>query len=195
MQKLIIVLVLLGGVYGLYLYGTRNSDVVLTESVQEEPSDTATEVRNLTFKISGEEVVLQNGVGEVKTDLSGDSVSTVRYFGNELEHDINGDGMMDVVFLVTQESGGSGTFFYAVGAIQQSDGSLLGSEAVLIADRIAPQNTEAGEGRQVIVNYADRAPGEPMTTPPSVGKSLHLLFDEKTMQFGEVVQNFEGESM
>ncbi len=46
----------------------------------------------------------------------------------------------------------------------------------------------------IVVNYADRAPGESFVTPPSVGKSLWLLLDPKTMQFGEVAQNFEGET-
>jgi len=45
-----------------------------------------------------------------------------------------------------------------------------------------------------VVNYAVRAPGEPMTARPSVGKSVWLKLDPQTMQFGEVVQNFEGES-
>ncbi|HEY4486176.1 MAG TPA: hypothetical protein VJB70_00370, partial [Candidatus Paceibacterota bacterium] len=65
---------------------------------------------------------------------------------------------------------------------------------VLLGDRIAPQTTERGEGRMVVVNYTERAYGEPMTASPSVGKNLWLLLDPKTLQFGEVVQNFEGES-
>jgi hypothetical protein len=63
----------------------------------------------------------------------------------------------------------------------------------LIADRIAPQTTEYRDGL-VVVNYAERRPGEPFTTPPSVGKSLWLKYDPVAMDFGEVVQNFEGES-
>jgi hypothetical protein len=45
-----------------------------------------------------------------------------------------------------------------------------------------------------VVNYADRKKGEPMTAQPSVGKSIWIKLDPKLMQFGEVVQNFEGES-
>jgi heat shock protein HslJ len=37
-------------------------------------------------------------------------------------------------------------------------------------------------------------PGEPMTALPSVGKSIWLKLDPLTMQFGEVVQGFEGEA-
>ena len=154
----------------------------------------AKEVQNLTFFISGEEVVLENGVATARTALGGESDTTVRYFGNEIEHDVDGDGVEDIVFLVAQEAGGSGTFFYAVAALKRDDG-YIGSHAVYIGDRIAPQTTEKGEGRRVIVNYADRAPGEPMSTQPSVGKSLVLLLNPETLQFGEVVQDFEGDGI
>lgn len=149
--------------------------------------------KEVTFTISGEPVTLKDGVAEAYTALGGASKTIVRYFGNEVAHDIDGDGVEDMVFLITQETGGSGTFFYAVGAIKRGNG-YIGSHAVLIGDRIAPQTTEKGDGRIVIVNYADRAPGEPMTARPSMGKSLYLLLDPETLEFGEVVQNFEGES-
>jgi heat shock protein HslJ len=44
------------------------------------------------------------------------------------------------------------------------------------------------------VNYADRAPGESFATRPSTAKSLRLKLDTDSMQFGEVVQDFEGEA-
>ena len=46
----------------------------------------------------------------------------------------------------------------------------------------------------IVVNYADRKAGESFAVQPSIGKSLWLLLDTKTMQFGEVVKNFEGEA-
>ncbi len=46
----------------------------------------------------------------------------------------------------------------------------------------------------IVVNYADRKSGESFAVQPSVGKSLWLLLDPKTMKLGEVAQNFEGES-
>jgi hypothetical protein len=117
----------------------------------------------------------------------------VRYFGNEAKGDLNSDGIPDRVFLLTQETDGSGTFFYLVGAIQTPATTYNGTHAVLIGDRIAPQTTEFRDGL-VVVDYADRAPGEPFTTPPSIGKSLYLKYDPERMDFGEVVQDFEGES-
>jgi len=123
------------------------------------------------------------------TKLVGDT----KFFGNELKTDLNGDGREDVVFLITQSKGGSGTFYYVVAALN-TDRGYVGSEGLLLGDRIAPQTTEKGKGKIVVVNYADRAPTDPFTTPPSVGKSIWLLLDPQSMQFGEVAQNFEGEA-
>ncbi|MEK7639076.1 MAG: hypothetical protein AAB388_02875 [Patescibacteria group bacterium] len=180
----VVVTALLGAVV-FYTWGRYDKRDEQTDAL---PAD----YKAVTFTISGQPVTLQNGVAEAVTDLGGAAKTMVRYFGNELRHDVDGDGVEDVVFLITQEAGGSGTFFYAVAALKRETG-YVGSEALFIGDRIAPQTTEPGEGRQIIINYADRAPGEPMTTSPSHGKSLHLLFDVATLSFGEVVQNFEGE--
>jgi heat shock protein HslJ len=69
---------------------------------------------------------------------------------------------------------------------------------VFLGDRIAPLATEMsqeiGKKNIIIVNYAERNIGEDFGVPPSLGKTLWLKFDPETMQFGEVVQNFEGES-
>lgn len=154
---------------------------------------TSKDFKDIEFYISGTPVTLEGGVATARTSLGGESETIIRYFGNELFADIDGDEREDVVFLVTQETGGSGTFFYLVGALNRLEG-YVGTHAVYIGDRIAPQNITKGEGRVVVVNYADRAPGESMVTPPSVGKSLYLLLDAENLQFGEVIQDFEGES-
>ncbi len=119
------------------------------------------------------------------------------YFGYELKTDLDADGDEDVVFIVTQELGGSGTFFYAVAALK-TDHGYVGSDGYLLGDRIAPQSTEVSPNPRhknvIVVNYADRAVGEPMTTPPSVGKSVYLKIDSASMRWGIVEPNFEGES-
>jgi META domain len=145
---------------------------------EEKQAYTAKEYKNAEYVIDGEHVKL---VGDTK------------YFGNEVVSDLNSDGRDDIVFLITQDKGGSGTFYYVVAAINTEEG-YIGSEGLLLGDRIAPQTTEKGKGNIVIVNYADRAPGEPMATKPSVGKSIWLILDPESMQFGEVEQNFEGEA-
>jgi heat shock protein HslJ len=151
---------------------------------------TVSDFKEATYKISGVPVKLVNGLSVVS---DGESTVTTKYFGNEVYKDLNNDGREDVVFLLTEESGGSGVFFYAAAALNTENG-YLGSEAILIGDRIAPQTTESGKGNIVIVNYMDRQNGEVFSEQPSVGKSLYLLLDVDSMQFGEVVQDFEGEA-
>ncbi len=146
-----------------------------------------------TYRINGESVTLKNGMSEEPLILGSASKTITRYFGNAVKHDFDGDGREDTAFLLTQETGGSGTFYYLAVALNKADG-YLGSDAIIIGDRIAPQTTEIKKGNIVLVNYAERKPGEPFTAMPSIGKSIWLLFDPKTMQFGEVAQNFEGEA-
>ena len=136
-----------------------------------EPSG-AKDAKNATYTIEGRSVTLTDGLSEVEAAPGSASKVTTRYFGNEAGGDLNGDGTSDVAFVLTQNMGGSGTFYYAVVALQTKNG-YVGTNAVLLGDRVAPQTTEVRNG-EVIANYAERRPGEPMTTRPSVGVSKYL---------------------
>jgi len=153
----------------------------------------AMNAKNATYHINGQAVVLKDGMAQVETAPGSSSKIVTKYFGNEVKHDFDGDGREDVAFLLTQETGGSGTFFYVVAALNTANG-YVGSDGVLLGDRIAPQTIEKGKGNVIVVNYAERKPGESFAVQPSVGKSRWFLLDPKTMQFGEVAQNFEGEA-
>jgi heat shock protein HslJ len=157
----------------------------------------ATGYKNATYVIDGKSVTLTNGTSEVPAAPGSASMVTTKYFGNELVTDLNGDGRDDVVFLLTQSTGGSGTFSYVVAALNTGHG-YVGSDGYLLGDRIAPQTTNVSQNPDqkgvIVVNYAVRAPGEPMTAQPSVGKSAYLKLDTKTMRWGVVEPNFSGEA-
>jgi hypothetical protein len=121
--------------------------------------------KDIAYTIQGRIVDLENGAAEI------DGVTT-KYFGNEVEGDLNEDGVSDIAFLLTQEPGGSGTFYYVVAALKTDDG-YTGTAAAFLGDRIAPQTTEINAGR-VVANYAERMEGEPMTTEPSLGVSKYF---------------------
>lgn len=148
--------------------------------------------KNTTYTIEGSQVTLVNGSSVTPIENSSASVVTT-YFGNELFKDLNDDGRDDVVSLLTQQTGGSGTFYYVVAALNTVSG-YVGSHALFLGDRIAPQTTESGPGKQIIVNYAERGLNEPMINQPSIAKSITLILDLPSMMFGEVVVDFEGES-
>lgn len=139
--------------------------------------------KDATYIIEAQPVTLKDGFAETPQADSASKITT-RYFGNEVRKDINGDGIEDIVFLITQSTGGSGTYFYVVAALGDEKGGYTGSNAFLLGDRIAPQTTAMGlEPNSIIVNYADRAEGEPMTERPSMGKSAFLLFDTASNSF------------
>lgn len=149
------------------------------------------------FLIEGQRIRLKNGVAETEAVPGSASKTVTRYFGNDLKVDLDGDGSEDVAFILTQDRGGSGTFFYAVAALSTENG-YMGSDGYLLGDRIAPQPTTLSQNPRhvgvVVFNYAERVAGEPMTSQPSVGKSAYLKLNPETMQWGVVVPDFEGES-
>jgi hypothetical protein len=118
-------------------------------------------------------VTLVNGHSESPVAPGSIETVTTEYFGNEATGDLNGDGIPDRAFIVTQYGAGTGVFYYAVAAIQSRDGSAVVTNGVFIGDRIAPQSTRI-EGSEIVLNYATRKPGEAMTETPTVGVTMHL---------------------
>jgi hypothetical protein len=143
------------------------------ERVSQPPAEATTFGRNASFTVNGTLVRLVNGVSSAPMENSS-AGTTTRYLGSEAEGDLNGDGLEDLAFWVTQESGGSGTFYYVVVALKNAGGYTT-TNAFRIGDRIAPQNMQIrSDARELHVNFADRKRGEPMTTPPSEAKVLLL---------------------
>ncbi|HEY9480800.1 MAG TPA: hypothetical protein VIR98_01035 [Candidatus Paceibacterota bacterium] len=94
------------------------------------------------------------------------------YFGNEVRGDFDKDGREDAAFVIQDQPGGSGTFYYIALALG-TDSGLVPANALLLGDRIAPQTTEFKDGK-IIVNYMDRKPTEPMSAPVSVGVTANF---------------------
>ncbi len=190
MNKIILGVVAVGMliVGGVYLLGP---------SARDGQSVAAADPRNAEYLVEGQVVKLENGVAETAAAPGSASKTVTRYFGNEVVTDLDGDGRDDVAFILTQEGGGSGTFFYAAAALNTEKG-YVGSDAYFLGDRISPQNTTVSTNprhqRVVVFNYADRAEGEAMTVQPSVGKSVYLKLDPVSMRWGIVEPDFAGES-
>lgn len=127
--------------------------------------------RNCTYYIENENITLKDGYSEKEIAPGSASKIITKYFGNEVSGDFNEDGLSDVAFLLTQNLGGSGTFYYVAAAL--GGNKCNGTNAILLGDRIAPQTTNF-QNEEIIVNYAERKPDEPMTASPSVGVSKYL---------------------
>ena len=161
------------GIIGIGGCRSKEKNAEHTERSSQPPVEATTFGRNASFTIDGKLVTLVNGVSSAPMENSSASTTT-RYVGGEAEGDINGDGLADLAFWVTQESGGSGTFYYVVVALK-SAGGYTATNAFRVGDRIAPQSMQIrSEARELHVNFADRKRGEPMTTPPSEAKVLLL---------------------
>lgn len=135
--------------------------------------------KNCTYIIENKNIALKDGYSEEPIVPGSASKLITRYFGNEVSGDFNGDGFSDIAFLLTQNPGGSGTFYYAAVALG-SEKECNGTNAIFLGDRIAPQTTEFQNG-EIIVNYATRKPDEPMTTPPSVGVSKYFKVSDSRL--------------
>lgn len=128
--------------------------------------------KNTTYTIEGEQFILKSGFSEKGT----------AYFGNEVKGDFNGDKLEDIAFLLTQNKGGTGTFFYMAVLFDDNNGGAV-SNVNFIGDRIAPLNTEFRDGL-IIVHFAERKPGEPFSEKPSVVVSKY--FGIKGNQINEI---------
>lgn len=138
------------------------------------------DAKNCVYDIDGDIITLENGYSEREVAPGSASKKITRYFGNEAVGDFNNDGIGDTAFILTQNSGGSGTFYYLVAAVSGNN-TCNGTNAILLGDRIAPQTTES-DGNMIIVNYAGRKPGEPMSTSPSVGVTKRFSVEGITLR-------------
>jgi hypothetical protein len=160
----------LGGYRGIdFINWSRTKTEVLVDRIG---TSTVPSFKDATYIVEGESITLVNGIAEKEIAPGSASKQITKYFGNEATGDLNFDGKPDVAFLLTQDNGGSGTFFYVVAALK-TDAGYQGTNAIFLGDRIAPQSTEI-QGGELIVNFADRNPGEPFSVQPSLGVSKYF---------------------
>jgi hypothetical protein len=91
---------------------------------------------------------------------------TVRLGDTIARGDLNGDGVEDAAVILLADPGGSGTFSY-VAAVVNQEGRLHGVASALLGDRIEIRSLTT-QGGTIEVTILDRAPGEPMSSPPTI---------------------------
>ena len=183
----IILLAVAVGGWVAYNYYTKPVEVV------EKPIQKVTfSPLSATYSIEGDLVMLVNGKSE-QEEAPGSAIKIeTTVFGEPAMGDLDGDGAQDAALILVYNPGGSGTFYYVVTALQNSEsGEATGTNAVLLGDRIAPQNISIENG-VVLVNYADRALDEPMSAQPSIGVSKWLAVENGVLSeidpMGEVIE-------
>lgn len=154
------------------------------------PVSNNSSVLNNSYTVDNHIFNLVNGKAEIATPNSS-SKNTLSIFGEPVYGDLDKDGDNDAALMLVNNPGGSGTFYYAVLAIN-NNGSYVATNTMLLGDRIAPQTINIQDGRAVY-NFAERKGTDPMTTPPSIGKSVWVYYNAKDNTIGEWVKDFEGE--
>jgi hypothetical protein len=142
------------------------------------PTEVPTGVKNLAVTIDGQTFALTNGVAEIPGAPGSAATNTARLVGEPVMGDADGDGSQDAALLVEQDPGGSGTFYYAVVAIDDA-GSYRASNALSLGDRIEPHTVEFTDGR-FVYSYAERKPGESMADRSSVERRVWIAVDKTT---------------
>jgi hypothetical protein len=130
---------------------------------------------NCEYVIDGKSVVLKQGQTEKQAAPGSATIATTRILDATTTGDLNGDGRDDVLVLLVQNSGGSGSFYYVAAALRTKDGHR-GTNAILIGDRIAPRAMEIRDGT-IVVNYGERYPWESFAVPPSVSRSRYFVVE------------------
>lgn len=147
-------------------------------------------VLNIAYNVDGNTYNLVNGKAELAIENSS-AKNTLSIFGEPVYGDLDKDGDDDAAILLVYNTGGSGTFYYA-SLVINNDGKYLATNTMLLGDRIAPQTVEIQDGH-ALYNIMQRNITDPMTTPPSIGKSIWIYYNTQDNTIGEWVKDFEGE--
>ena len=133
------------------------------------------EISDLTITIDTQEFAMSDGVAVIPPSQGSETANTLRLIGAPVMGDSDGDGNPDAALLVQHDPGASGTFYYAVVAINDG-GSYRASNALLLGDRIEPRAVEFADGR-FVYTYAERKPGDSMSERGTVEKSVTVTVD------------------
>jgi len=167
-QLIIFIVVLLFVLSGLYLLSTKKP---VTDNNNTNQETSAFDPENTSYIIENQEINFSDGKANGGTAV---------IFGSVAQGDLNNDGIADAAVLIQEQPGGSGTFYYLAAALN-SQGKTEGTNAILLGDRIAPQNIEIKDAR-IIANYAIRQPGEAMAVQASLGVSSYFLVNDVRLE-------------
>ena len=153
--------------------------VFLPELTKEKSVVSDNSYKNATYVIDGSPITLVGGISEVTGPMDGLKKVT-KYYGNETYGDLNNDGSKDIAFVVTQNSGGTGTFYYVVVGLKTASG-YKGTNAIMLGDRIKPESLKISQS-QIQVDFLVRAEYEPMVAEPSLKVTRQIQLNDTRLE-------------
>lgn len=167
---LVLVVVIIAG--GWYVFSKREG---AAEDIEVAQVTSKPDARNATFDFGDGQVTLENGTAF--SAVGGDAfVQTETTLTDKIAYgDINDDKKSDAVVILTQNSGGSGTFVYIAGYVS-GNVQYKGSNAVFIGDRVSPQTLSIDSNGGITLTYLDRRSDEPMAAAPTVSATKHFAY-------------------
>src|SRR6185295_1067652 len=106
-NKILFFLLILGVLALFYFQATRHPATETNTPAVFDPSNTG-------YTVDGQTVMLVEGKSETPAAPGSATKITTTIFGEPVRGDVNGDGVNDAALILVQNSGGSGTFYYAV---------------------------------------------------------------------------------
>ena len=143
---------------------------VTAAPAHEVSSGPSIDYKNAIYRIEGKDVTLLEGQHS-QPAAEGAAEQDVTRVVEPPAHAVGKlGGRSAVAVFLSQEGGGSGTFYYAALVFNDGRGTTF-----QIGDRIQPIGI-AINGDDLVVSYLDRKADEPMAVPPTVPKERHFAY-------------------
>jgi hypothetical protein len=169
-------------VASLILVACGSSSEVTSKETQTDSSQTesqaAPDPANAGYYIDGILYTLVNGELEQPIEESS-AVNKFKLLDFKASGDINKDGTDDVAVVLTNDSGGTGTFYYL--SIFTS-GTPIVENTYNIGDRIEVKDLKFADNK-FQVTYLDRSPEEDMASDPTIEITTIAEMDEENSTF------------
>jgi len=133
-----------------------------------------------TFTIDKNTVTLKDGRNEKEAAPGSASKIVTALTDKRATGDVDGDGRPDTIVVLTQQPGGSGTFYYVAVVLNGASG-VTTTPAMPLGDRIAVNGVRL-DTATIVVDLLDRASGQPFTASPSVSVTKKFAVTQGSLQ-------------